>query len=447
VSISVSQRSVSQRYVDACLAGTGELRHAVARAPLPPALARLFRANLLPRPWFVQRSGVEAFAGELVDFFDLLVSLPQRLFDGDLDRYCAAVGVDERSAALLRRGSTGRPTLLGRADVYHDGAEYKLLEFNLGSELGGLDMPGTNRALLRVPEFKAFADDNELDYVDTTSRLATGIRRAGATVTSDEPVVALLEDNGSMAKFGPWHVALREALARFGLHIRLGEIGDVGRHPGKVTLRGEPVDVVIRNFSVRQIVQDPRAEAALQPILRAHDEGLTALYTTLDSGLFSNKGALALLSDSRSRAEFSARELALVDRVLPWTRTLDEYTTADLLDYCEEHRTELILKPRIGSSGTDMFVGWETSEPAWREALRACTRRGYIAQARVFAKPEPVCDPDTGAVEDWSAVLGIYVDDDGYAGTYARALPTPEATVIARSTNARTRAMGVFSHP
>ena len=58
--------------------------------------------------------------------------------------------MDERLAELMRLGATGHPELYGRADAYHDGTSYKLLEFNVGSELGGIDAAQVNRALLNV---------------------------------------------------------------------------------------------------------------------------------------------------------------------------------------------------------------------------------------------------------------------------------------------------------
>ncbi|MEV4754700.1 hypothetical protein AB0J86_06250 [Micromonospora sp. NPDC049559] len=437
-----------ERYVSACLATGSDLRNAVRAARLPGTSLPEAGRRPLDRPWFVCRTEIEEFAADATALLELVISLPDRLFDGDLDRYCGALGIPERRAALLRRGARGRPTLLGRADAYHDGDAYRLLEFNLGSELGGMDLGAANRALLELPEFRAFAEENQLDYVDTASRLAAMLRDAGRPVTSGaDPTVALIEDRGDLARYANWHVPLQRSLRRYGLDLLLGEIGEIRVRAGKVTLHGKPIDVILRNFSVNAILADPQGPELAEPVLRAHEDGKTVLFTTFESGLYSNKGALALLSESRARGLLSTSEETLADRLLPWTRSLAGGADADLLDHCRRHRTELVLKPRVGYGGRNVVAGWETPEAAWAEALRTATEQGHVVQRRVRPRPEPVVDADTGAVERWAAVLGVFVTEYGYGGAFGRALPVAESAVIAWSANHRTRVTGVFSHP
>jgi hypothetical protein len=439
---------VARAFVDECHTRQGPLRDAMVRVSQLPAFSGLFGGNPLDRPWFVARDEIEGFASDACALFELVVSLPQRLFDGNVDRYCAALGIPEHRAALLRRCARGRPALLGRADAYHDGESYRLLELNLGSELGGMNLAETNRALLDLPEFQSFARRHQLGYVDTAARLATMLRHEAEAVTlGAEPTVALIEDSGDLAPYAVWHTALQNALRRHGIELILGELHEVRTRAGKVVLRGTPIDVVLRYFTVDAILQHPQGARRVEPVLRAHEEGRTVLVTTFESGLFANKAALALLSERRSRSVFSAEELALIDRILPWTRSLGHDTDADLLTYCQEHRADLILKPRAGHGGRDIFVGWETSEADWAQALRQATERGYVAQRRVRPRPEPVYNLATGAVEDWAAVLGVFLTESGYSGAFARALPVSESSVIAWTANRRTRIAGVFLHP
>jgi hypothetical protein len=58
-----------------------------------------------------------------------------------------------------------------------------------------------------------------------------------------------------------------------------------------------------------------------------------------------------------------------------------------------------------------------------------------------------VYDAATGTVEDWAAVLGVFLTERGYGGAFGRALPHAESSVIAWSANHRTRVTGVFSYP
>ncbi|ROQ36258.1 hypothetical protein EDD98_5351 [Streptomyces sp. PanSC19] len=445
---------LSRIYVDACLRGEGGLATAVARAALPPAFEEAWRAHLLPRPWFVRASETAAFARDLEGLFDLLLSLPERLFGGDVERYAAEIGLAPALVALLRRGGSGVPAKLGRADAYHDGTSFKLLEFNLGSEVGGLDMDVLDRALLRVPEFAAFAHEHGLGHVDIAERMAAVLRdRARPALSgSSEPVIGLIEGRGGVGPYGRLMRSTQEAMAEQGLDLRIGEIGDVrARADGKLTLDGTPLDLVLRNFAASQLLDDPGGPDVAEPFFRAHEAGRTVLFTSLESGLYSHKSALALLSDPRSEHAFDAGERALIERVLPWSRALRASGPAEpveLVELCRERRERLILKPGAGYGGLDTFVGWECTDAEWRKALDlAVERGGYVAQERVVPRPEPVYDPATGAVEDWIAALGFFLTDDGYAGAHARVNRADGGAIVGMSSNPDTRMVGVFTHP
>ncbi|CAM5306356.1 hypothetical protein STANM309S_04472 [Streptomyces tanashiensis] len=174
------------------------------------------------------------------------------------------------------------------------------------------------------------------------------------------------------------------------------------------------------------------------------------LFTSLESGLYSHKSALALLSDPRGRDAFDAEERALVERVLPWSRALRASGPSELIDLCRERRERLILKPGAGYGGLDTFVGWESTDADWHKALDlAVERGGYVAQERVVPHPEPVYRPRRpGTVDDWIAALGFFLTDDGYAGAHARVNRADGGAIVGMSSNPDTRMVGVFlTHP
>lgn len=441
---------LSRIYVDECRSGNEGLRDVVARAVLPPVYGAAWRRHLLPQPWFVEAKETGAFARDVEDLFALLVSLPDRLFDGDLERYAAALGLTPRHAALLRRSAHGHPAKLGRADAYHDGRGYRLLEFNIGSEIGGMDMAVCNAALLGVPEFSAFAAAQGLEYVDTAARLAEDLReRARPVLTGDavDPVIGLIEGNGGVAAYGPLMQSMREAMAMQGLDLRIGEVGELRtRSDGKLTLHGTPLDLVLRNFGASQLLDDPAGPEVAEQLFRAHDAGQTVLFTTLESGLYAHKNALALLSDPRSANAFDDAERELVERVLPWSRTLGPATPAALLAECHERRKELILKPGAGHGGLDTIAGWECSDAEWHAALATAAERGYLVQERVTPRTEPVLDPATGAVEECIAALGVFLTSRGFAGAHARVNRADGGAIVGLSSNPGTRMACVFTH-
>ena len=94
----------------------------------------------------------------------------------------------------------------------------------------------------------------------------------------------------------------------------------------------------------------------------------------------------------------------------------------ELLDSCRAHREELILKPGVGYGGVGAVLGREVSDREWSEILIAVKDQDYVVQRIVTPASEPVCNPDTGALEDWRANWGIFTTRAGYAGAFVRAL-------------------------
>ncbi|GGK22123.1 hypothetical protein GCM10010124_13250 [Pilimelia terevasa] len=436
--------AVTAQFNAQCLGGDRGLLTAVTRAPYPPLFHASCGTRLLPRPFFVDEAQMRGFAADVRALFDLLVEVPQRLFGGDLGAYCDALGIPPAQAALMRRFGDAPPVPYGRADIYHDGTGFKLLEFNIGSELGGTDRAEIQRALLQVPEFADFAARHGLTYVHTGERVAAALRAAAAPVAGDAPpVVALLEADGGLSSYLHLVLSFQEMMRGLGIELLVGEVGQVSERGGRILLDGRPVDVVLRYFSTAQIARAPGAADAIAPILRAHEEGRVVLYTTFASSLYANKGCLALLSDDRGRAACTDAERELVDRVLPWTRAL----TAAQVERCRAERDQLIVKPRADFAGTGIHAGWEYDDREWARILGECADAGFVVQRRVVPRREPVVDPDTGEVADWKAAWDVFLTPDGYAGSHIRALPYGDGAVVGMGANPACRTTGPFLVP
>ncbi|MFD8495926.1 hypothetical protein [Amycolatopsis sp. NPDC059657] len=420
--------SVTARYIS-----NPALADAVGAAELPPAYRRFWRGNLLSRPLFVPESELLSCARDAIAVLDLLGSLPSRVFDGDVARYCSTLGIDPVTSGLLTSYHDGPPLQYGRADFYRDGSSFTMLEFNVASDLGGLDTTSLHQALLSVPSFASFAAEHGLGYVDTTAAVARSLRAASPV---PDPVVALVCADSDLPAYRELLDSYAEAFSRLGMDVVLGGLSEVRTRSRRLFLGGTRIDVVLRYFTVDHV---PANTPAVDQILRAHAAGTCALFTPMSSSLYSNKGALALLSDARW---MSAAERALVDRVLPWTRKV----TRDLVDRCIHEREHLIVKPPRDFGGHGVVAGWETSEKDWAELLDEAVRRSFVVQRRVLAATEPVVDASTGEIHDWTPAWGLFVTPEGFAGTFNRAVPKGGGAVVNLGANSQARATTAFTH-
>jgi hypothetical protein len=447
---------VTEDFNQRCLGGDRDLLYGMddAAALLGDKFNAAYGGRLLQRPLFAPAGELHAIADELTALFGLLADLPDRMFNGDFDRYCAAVGIDEPRARYLRRFAGRRPPLYGRADLYHDGESFKVLEFNVGSAMGGTDRAQVAEALLRTGPFNAFAQEHGLDYVHTGRQVAQTLREVAAPLTGGaDPVVAFIDPDEGLPRFLPQVLAFQEMMRGLGLEVILGEVSQVRDRGGRLHLQGRPIDVVLRYFSESELIQRPDGERSVEPIFRAHEEGRVILWTGLESQLINNKGSLALLADHDCRQRLSPREIALVDRVLPWTRLLTDAPSdadgaeVDLLEYCREHRAELILKPSLEYGGSGIVVGWQADKRSWTDALLAGIKRGDIVQRRVVPREEPVVSAETSRAEAWTAVWGVYLTPAGYGGTHIRAVPADCDDPVIRLGAAAARTTSVLHFP
>ncbi|MFI5494179.1 hypothetical protein [Actinoplanes sp. NPDC051859] len=420
---------VTDDYLQRCLGGDRGLLEAIAKAPFGAAFLAANEGHLLPRPLFVDEDVIGGFSADLGGFFDLLTSVPQRIFDGDVAAYCATLGMEPQRAAILSR-YPGKPTKYGRADAYHDGERLRLLEVNVGSAQGGIDYSEIGRMLLKVDAFADFAAEHGLVHVHMGENIANLYREAAQGVTGGaDPVLGLVESDSGFGSYVTQAQSYVEMMAAQGLEVVMGTIGEITERDGRLWLHGKRIDLIQRHFTENEMVTEPGVAETAERVFRAHDEGRVVLWTSLRSSLYHNKAALTLMSDSRLRSAFSPDEAALIDRVLPWTRLLANTTTdadsqtVDLIDYCREHRDDLIIKQQRSFRAMGIVPGWDTSDADWAAALAEGVTEGALVQRRVIRRSERVVHPETGVVDEYAATWGVFFTPHGYAGSSLRAMP------------------------
>jgi len=438
-------------YVEECRAGDGGLRGVMrsVRERLNEPMAASIGHRLFPRPLFADRRELDAFGADALAIFDMTVSLPRRLFGDDLFGYCAAIQMPPAVVPVALRGyGTAKEPTYGRADMYHDGTRFQLLEFNIDSQIGGLDNGGEIPRLLAGTEaFRRFMADRDVGFVHPVECLAATLRKLAAPLAAGrDPAVAMLQLRRlpSDSKDYLGRLSLQHVLRRLGINVQLGFLDQIEEREGRLYLADGPIDVVLRLFGGYEMLIEPGGRQLAEPLLRAAEQGSVVLWTPLTSLLFVSKRCLALLSDPRYHDRFSAGELAVIDRVVPWTRALDSGTGEAELAEWRRDKDNLVIKPSFSHSGEGFVAGWRSTEQEWAEALAAAAYIGAVVQRRIVPQPEPMVNPDTGELADWHAAWGLFVAPDGYAGAYVRLLPADASPVINFHASPETRVGGVF---
>jgi hypothetical protein len=404
-------------------------RRVMSTAPIPAFIRTAYDMTL--RPFFADQSVMETLGIDLSELLNIAVSLPSRLFDANLNAYCSAIGLDEERTALVCRLPHAMPPTSGRADLYRVGSQFKLLEFNVNTGLGGADISQVQHALMNSDPFAGFAAEFGLSYMDTMASKADLLRQAASAVSEGrEPFIAAVEADGTISTWENTFRSIQASLKQYGVDLAFGELSQLERKNGRVYLDGRPIDLMLRYFMVDQIVGDAVAQATYEMVCQVSEEGGLVLHTPPISHLSQNKAAIALLSDQRYRNAFSRTERELIDRIVPWTRLLREGTSefgderVDLMRFAVAHRRELILKPNAGQGGRGIVAGWETEERAWTDVLRQSVGGPFIIQHRVEPTPELVAHPDSGQLESVMPAWGVFFSENGFDGAFIRTAPS-----------------------
>lgn len=422
----MTRNAITARYLDAVERagfGAGELIEA-ARAGVDLQATTYF-GRCLSRPAFVSHEERLVLERDLNHLHSALAALPDRLFGGDLAAFARAAGMNDAQVEAILRVPSKEPTRLARADLYHDGTAFRLMELNIGSTVGGMDNALVNRAAMALPFLADFVTGNNLSHVDTLGELAELLAAAAGTPQGERTLAIVVDMPDKLHIYESLLLTSAGELARHGIDFLPVQLDRLRIGDGGVWFGERRVDLIYRLFLVEDYLE-PGTPALLDPLMCAVERGDVAMYSPLDTELYGSKAALAMLSDEANRHLLDPVELESLDRLLPWTRMVrhDLVTVdgqqVDLHEYAVAQREELVLKPAMMHGGLGVVLGWQLDDDEWRKQLDAANDGPYVLQRRIRAVPEPFPAAD-GGTEPMLLIWGAFTLGDGrYGGALVR---------------------------
>ena len=139
-----------------------------------------------------------------------------------------------------------------------------------------------------------------------------------------------------------------------------------------LTAHGKKIDLLYRRVLINDIVARPPECAAL---VKAYAANAVCVANNFRCKIPHVKAFFAVLTDERNGALFSHDEREVIRRHVPWTRVVEDVSTAHygehigLLSFIRENRENLVLKPSDEYGGSGVTLGWETNERDWDTAI------------------------------------------------------------------------------
>ena len=192
---------------------------------------------------------------------------------------------------------------------------------------------------------------------------------------------------------------LQNRFEKMGVPTLVADPRDLVFDGKSLTAQGKKIDFVYRRVLINDIVARP---AECQALVKAYTANAVCVANTFRCKIPHVKAFFAVLTDERNGALFSHYERETIRRHIPWTRVVDDVSTAhygehiELLEFVRKNRANLVLKPSDEYGGSGVTLGWETGERDWdaaiAKALSAASSNGatsvWIVQERIPIRRE-----------------------------------------------------------
>ena len=164
----------------------------------------------------------------------------------------------------------------------------------------------------------------------------------------------------------------------------------------KLYFRGVAIDIVYKRLLVNEYLPIMDAQPAL---LDAYRAGAICMVNSFRGKLVHKKAIFAVLTNEKYESLFNEAELGAIRAHIPWTRKFREEKTLvrtesgsdrvqteeiDLVEWTRTNSQKLVLKPNDDYGGHGIYIGWNSSESEWNDAIDHALANGdYLVQERV----------------------------------------------------------------
>jgi hypothetical protein len=337
--------------------------------------------KLHPWPTFVNRKSRMEMETVSRKVFDLLRKIPG-IFQNDPRQVARFYGVPDELARYFIEGvdDFDLDILVGRGDFIIADDDVKYLEYNVNTNIGGLEIPLWESKYFAVPQLTEYYESHNIEFrrKDVCAELLEHLARTqlerfperNQEVNIAIPIsnyISKPQDNTKSAYFNSIYCDVRRKL-----DIPSGQIVFCSYHD----LKQVGDHVFVNDKPVFTIMEWCQGFVPLH-LWELFKEGKIILFNGPISWMLSSKSNLALFSEMEDSPLLTAEEQDTVRRHIPWTRNVEpgstrfEGETIDMETLLIQQREKMVLKPALGSGGRGIVVGKFTPPAQWETVVKS----------------------------------------------------------------------------
>jgi hypothetical protein len=292
---------------------------------------------------------------------------------------------EERELVAIDPGYK-RSSPTSRLDSFVTPSSYQYVELNAESPAGIAYNEVLVDIFLELPVMKKFQDKFTLRRFNARARLLQTLvdcyHEAGGL--AEHPTIAIVDYEDVPTRTE--HHLFRDYFAESGYPALVCDPRDLVFEGGALRFDGRAIDVVYKRLLVNELIEK---KAQLGALLEAARQRAVTIVNPFRCKPIHKKAIFAVLTDDDLQPLLTDEERAAVAAHVPWTRRVREGKARrageeiDLPQFILQNRERLVMKPNDEYGGKGVFIGWETSDTAWREALAEALRGSFVVQEKV----------------------------------------------------------------
>jgi len=420
------------------------------------------RYGYQPWPTFLSPTAKQRFAEAGQQVLDLIRSIPQRIFNHNIQEMSRYYHIPVHQVENLMQGFTQAhlKRLMGRGDFLVTSTGLKCVEFNISATVGGWEVAFLEPVYLKHPLIADFIRENGVKLLGKNEQLFAimienvleaawedfahqySSAEAPANLSSSKEInIAILvhiskQDPDAIMFQKVMRTQYRQFLEKKETQEPItGELYVCERQDLQITdhnvnLNGKRIHFVLEAcygevpIMLMELVRKRRLVMANGPVTR----------------VMSNKLNLALLSENQDSLLFNDQERESIKKYIPWTRKIiDKETTylhmpVDLVDFILSQKDRLVIKAAGGYGGIYVRLGKHASPSEWAEIVeKALQENNWIVQEFLpshrylyqFAEHE---------YGPRALVWGLFAVMGSYGGGFVRMMPDAGEQAIINAT-------------
>jgi hypothetical protein len=197
-----------------------------------------------------------------------------------------------------------------------------------------------------------------------------------------------------------------------GYQTTIADPRDLDLIGGKLLHGDFSIDLVYRRVLTTELLEKIDE---CRHFVEAYRRGAAVFVNSFRTKYVHKKMLFGILTDELHQRHFTDVEQRAIRSHIPWTRRLEERRTSyddksiELLQFVRLNRERLVLKPNDDYGGHGIYIGWESDEQRWDQAIEAALSGDYLVQERVPTGREvfPFVNEKEGGVNMIEQLLDI----------------------------------------